>query len=144
MNNKLDIFEFLKNIDDNNITYINNLTDSQLKSIPVIVFTRWLSGTKNTKQLLLVNNILNRFVFSLDKHKKLLLYLMICCSNNRKNYRWYNKKTLNTNIKCEILSLYLNISLKEASNYIDFYSIDEIKQMGVELSVEKEKLNKIK
>jgi hypothetical protein len=145
MSNKIDIFDFLKQIDDNNIDYVRSLSDSDLKSIAPVVFTRWLSGCKNKEQLLLVNNILNNFIFSLDKDKKLLLYLMICCSKNRKSYKWFPKNSsINKNIKLEIISQYYNITYKDAKNYLDFLSIDEIKDMAIQLNFDKEKINKLK
>jgi hypothetical protein len=143
--NKLDIFEILKNIDNFDLEFFSNLTEEQRKSIQPLTIMRWLSGTKDTKQINRINSILNPFVFSLYKEKELLIRLLLCCSTSKKTYFWNKRiKQDRSSIRCNIIQDYYNCTYKEALLYEKNISHDDLMLMAEELGLDSEQIKKLK
>lgn len=86
---KLDIFALLAEIDRKNINYYDTLSDEEQKGFQPFVVMRWLSGTKDSGQVCLLNEITNRYIFNLSNHKGLLYRLLtVCTSGKTKRYAW--------------------------------------------------------
>ena len=65
---RLDIFETLRNIDKGNIEFYDNLDAEMRKQFAPIVVTQWLAGSGDPVHLMLINEYVNKYVFSLHKH----------------------------------------------------------------------------
>jgi len=151
-NHKVDIFKVLGNLNKNNSTFYDNLTNEEQKAIQPLVVMRWMSGSSDARQIYFLNELVNPFVFSLTHHKKLLVNLLsICGSGNFKRFKWIksaSKKTSKISISVEVVKRYFNYSTKEAHNaslalssevILDFagqlgYQPDEMKALKKELS----------
>lgn len=146
---RLDIFKVLKSIDSGDFDYYDNLTEDELKSLPMVVLSRWMSCTKNVKQLNGVNNLVNPFVFKYGvKHKKLLYYLMLVASSgSQKNYKWVprKKKGSSTPIACAVVAEYYGMSSKDAANYIkSTLDVNDVISCASALGYEDKEITKIK
>ena len=90
----LDIFALMSQLDVKDYDAWDNLTDEQRKELSPYMLLRWLSGTKDERQLVFLNELVNPLVFSLGDHKELLLKLLtVCTDGQRKRYTWRNFKS---------------------------------------------------
>jgi len=147
MAEKIDIFNILNKIDTKDRLFLDNLEISIKKSYVPLLVMRWMSGTKDAKQVFFINEILNPYVFSLSKHPGLLYKLSTCCSSgNGKRYNWLKgpsaKKSSSTVLNS--ISKYYNCSIREAEDYSKILSKDDILEC-VELSGEQsDEITKVK
>lgn len=86
---KFDIFEVLSALDSQNVNYFTSLSDADKKKIPLFVVQRWFSGTRDELQLLLINECVNPYMFSLQQHPSLLWMLLTAASSGvPRRYSW--------------------------------------------------------
>lgn len=143
--NKLDIFETLKHIDDFDVDHFSELTEDQEKTLQPLVVMRWLSGTKDTKQITRINSVINPFVFSLHKEKKLLIRLLLCCSTSKKMYTWNKrKKQEKTTLRSQLIQEYYDCSVKESLIYEKSILLEDLISMAEELGYDNEQIKKLK
>jgi len=93
MDKKLDLFKTLGQIDRKNYQAFSEFDDGQRKEFAPYVYLRWLSGTSNKQQVVLLNEFVNpvAFYFTLKdhSHKELLFKLMtVCTSGSGQRYSW--------------------------------------------------------
>lgn len=145
---KLDIFGLLNNINKKDVSYYSKLSEEEQKAFVPIVTMRWLSGTKNEKQIIFLNELVNPYVFSLHKHKQLLYNLMIVSASGiHQRYSWIKCKPKKTKTlpECErIVSEYFRYNIKQASDAIPLLSDDTILEIAEELGLQKEEVTKLK
>lgn len=148
MSEKIDIFEVLQNIDDCNFDYYDNLTEEQKKTISLFVVARWLSCTRNTKQIVAVNSLVNTFLYKMiSKHPKLLYKMMlISSSGTRKQYKWVPKKKKQSSKPetIKILSKFYDMSARQVEDYIDTFSLEDVISCANDLGADDSIIKKIK
>jgi hypothetical protein len=89
---KLDIFRVLKELAARNIKFFDSLNEVEQKAFQPLIVMRWLTGTKNKQQIFLINELLNKYVFSLSAHKGLLYKIMsICVADKYQHFSWVKK-----------------------------------------------------
>lgn len=143
--NKLDIFEVLKSIDNFDIDYFSELTPEQEKTLHPLVVMRWLSGTRDIKQITRINSVVNPFVFSLHKEKKLLTRLLLCCSTSKKTYSWVKrKKQERATSRSQLIQDYYDCTHKEALIYEKTISLEDLISMAEEVGYDNEEIKKLK
>lgn len=145
--NKLDIFELLRHIDDDDRGFLDNLADDQRKGFVPVVTLRWLTGSGNDAQLLNLNEVVNSTVFSLYKHPDLLYKLMLVATpKGRKQYNWVKQaKKEKATLRAEVIMRYFDeVSPREANEFIDLYTADEFVEMAEALGETKEYIQKLK
>lgn len=144
---KLNIFEVLKNIDNQNINFYDSLTEEQKNAFQPYVVMRWLSGTNNKQQIVYLNEFLNPYVFNL-KDKKLLYYLMVVnnFSSGREKYNYIKTTYSGTNKskKVKIISEYHNISTRKAEEVVDIFNKEDILEMASEMGYSDAELKNLK
>lgn len=130
--NKLDIWELLRNIDDNNRTFLDSLPPEQRKGFVPIVTLRWLSGSGKDGHLLNLNEVVNSTVFNLYKHPELLYDLMLVATPaGRKNYNWIKAtKKKKTTKQLDVIRRYLEVSPSEAESFAPLYESADILDMA--------------
>lgn len=130
--NRLDIWELLRNIDDNNRQFLDGLPEDQKKGFVPVVTLRWLSGSGNATHLLNINEIVNSTVFNLYKHPGLLYDLMLVATpTGRKNYNWTKAaKKKKVSRRVDIIRRYLDVSPFEAESFSPLYTNTDLLDMA--------------
>ena len=123
----LDIFSLLKAIDKFDLSYYDKLSEQEKKEIYFFLVQRWMSGTKDKKQIIYLNSFSNNKVWNLYKEPKILYMLMCACSTGSKKYSYPKRKKKEN--KSEVINAiiqYYNCSLKNAIDYAKILSSDDI------------------
>jgi len=143
----LDIFNVLEQADTKQYDMYSKLSDKEQKAYAPLVVQRWLSGTTDKQQIILINEILNPYVFALQKHKDLLWKLTtICTSGSKKRYTWskaiVDNHSDNESIKC--IKKYFNYNTKHATQVYNTIDKALIIDMAEELGYTDSDINKIR
>lgn len=144
---KLNIFSVLGNINKKNTSFYSKLSDEEQKSLQPLVLMRWLTGTSDLRQIYFINELVNPFVFPLNKHKKLLVNLLsVCTSGKFQKYKWikkHSKKQSNYPVSVSVIKEYFNYSTKDAIECLPLLSKDAILSYAIELGKQKEDIKSI-
>lgn len=148
MAEKVDIFDFLKRVDNSDFYYYSELPDDQKKTLSLVVAARWLSCTKNAKQLLAVNSLVNPFTFKFShKHPELLYKLMLISSSGaEKHYKWVSKKKKESSkpVTAQAIAEYYGISTAKADGYVPDFSLEDVLECANALAYDDAQVKKIK
>jgi len=144
----LDIFVLLKEIDQKNYNAWNSLTDEQQKQFSPLVTMRWMAGTFNEYQLIMLNELVNVLVYPLGNHPEFLLKLLtVCSSNGSKRYSWINynlSRPKRKGIAIKLIADHYNLSLKEANETLKLFDSKEIMELGESHGFQKDELRALK
>lgn len=142
----LDIFQLLGSIDKNDVSLYSKLSDEQKKGYTPLITMRWTTGTSDTKQILYVNELVNRYVFHLGKHPELLYKLQCAASSKQpKRYGWLAAKNTTKKIKgLDVVMDYHSFGPREAKAAMKHFGAEDILGMAEELGYQKEELAKLK
>lgn len=145
---KLDVFRVLRNINQRNKGFFSELTDEEIKAFHPLVVERWLTGTDDPSQIIFVNELVNRFVFSLPNDKELVYKLMtICTSGGFQKYQWTRTKSKyqsNLSATLKVIEEYFDYNQSQALGCLPLMSNEEILELADEIGCEKEVITKIK
>lgn len=145
MSDNISIFDALEQINRRNYSWFLSLTDKQQKGLAPIVLARWLSGSSST-QVLIVDEVLNPYVFSLYKHPYLLWLLMCTCSVTKyQRYNWIKKTATSTNHPKSIgcIQQYFGYSITKAKQVFNTINKDDILLMADDMGYDQHQLNEI-
>lgn len=143
----LDIFHVLSQLDKKSVEYYDTLTDGERKSIQPFVLIRWLSGTSDAAQVMMLNEVANPYLFSLQQHKKLMWELLsVCTSGKTRRYQW-NKMTNGSKskrpISTEVVARYYHYSMTEAKDAVELLGIKGVLDLAEELGMQPDEIKKI-
>jgi hypothetical protein len=144
---KLDIFDLLGKINSAKSGDIySKLSDDEKKGFAPLIVMRWLSGTSDERQIILLNEFVNKYVFTLGKHPHLLMQLMqVASSKTSKRYQWIGvKSNKKNNHSRKVVQEYFEMSAREVNLMNPFPGEVEIVQMADELGWQKEELAALK
>jgi len=145
---KLDIFEVLNAINAKDVEYYDRLTVEEAKTIQPLVLMRWLSGTSDEQQIMLLNEFANPAVFPLAKHKKLLWQLLtVCNTGTRKRYQWPKdpgKRTVTKPIATGLVQRKYGYNSRHAQDAVALLSDDAIYDMAFDEGMSGEDMTKLK
>lgn len=146
MERKLDIFDVLSKLDTKKFDYLTSLPEAQQKAFMPLVVMRWMSGTKDPRQITFLNEFVNPYVFQFTKDRDLMFKLMASCSDGRKHRYVWNKKTpqSSTPNSLKVIKQYFNYSTREAKMVLDDLNNNDIMQFAEELGFQKEEINNLK
>lgn len=140
-----DIFEFMKEIDSCNIDHYKNMPEEERKKIFLYLIQRWMTGTYDEKQILLINQFVNTKVFSLYKHPDLIYKLLCASSTGKKRYKWEGRKKKNAVTSLiEFLCEFYECSRQDAEQYATILDSEAILDMARDFGADKERISKIK
>jgi hypothetical protein len=150
MTKQVDIFDVLKNIDKNidknGLKFFNQLTQQEKGSVHPLVVMRWMSGCNSKDQILLLNSLVNPFVYKLHKHSDLLIKNLMVCSTGEKRYQWLKRSgkvpkfPKTTNILCD----HFNASIEEVQNYLKMTKTESIIECIDDLGLQSDEMKEIK
>jgi hypothetical protein len=144
---RLDIFELLTKINSARSGDIySKLSDDERKGFAPLVVQRWLSGTTDEQQIMLLNEFANPYIFSLGKHPHLLMLLLQACSTKtNKRYQWLGIKNSKKNIEAQkVVQEYYEMSSREVRLLNPFPNEKEVIQMAESLGYQKDEMQKLK
>lgn len=145
---KLDIFKVLNAANSKNQKFYQGLTEEERKAFAPSVTTRWMSGTSNAGQVMLINEFLNPYVFSLYKHPQLLWQLMTICNIGKSQKYTWNKlpgKKISSNPNAQkAVMQYYGYSSREAANALQLMDREDILAIVADLGWQPEEIAKIK
>ncbi len=147
MSYKLDIFALFDKLNSSKSGNIYaSLTDDEKKGFSPLIIMRWLSGTSDERQIILLNEFVNKNVFPLAKHPELLMRLLHAASSKTgKRYQWLgikgNKKNSET---IRAVGEFLDMSVREVRLLDPFPPNDEVMKMAESLGWQKDELAKLK
>lgn len=143
---KLDIFDLLAKLSSSKSGDIySKLSDEERKGFAPLVVMRWLSGTSDEQQIMLLNEFANPVIFPLGKHPHLLMQVLHACSTKvGKRYQWIGIKSKKKNVEAvKVISEFFGMSLKEARNVSPFPPAEEILSMAEAIGWQKEDIAKL-
>jgi hypothetical protein len=143
MNDRINIFEVLEKIDTVNIDYFQSMSQEQFKQVVPYVIMQWMACTKDKNQIVLLNEIVNKRIFSLHKHPKLLVYLLMACSDgSKKFYKWKKPsvKQLKFPKSVKVMKEATGYSTNRILEYMHVYSNEDILQYANELGYQQDEL----
>lgn len=140
---KYDIFDILGRLSMKK----REFTAEETKAIQPVVVTRWLTGTKSERQIYLLNCFANRYCFSLQHHKELLINLMtIACSGKFARHNWVKReaKSSKTKMSDAVVAKYYNYPLRRATEAANMLDDETIIGYAEEMGYQKEQLRDLK
>jgi hypothetical protein len=144
----LDIFDVLKNIDLKNYGFYDNLSEEQQKAYVPLVLMRWLSGTKDARQIVFLNELVNPGVFRVTNHKGLMHRLMcVSTSGASKRYNWMKanqKKGGSTPTLIKAVRQYYGYNSREAYDALSLLDNDDLLEIIYALGYQKDEIAKAK
>lgn len=142
MARSLDIFDLLGRLDSSKGIV---LTEEQWKEFAPYVVQRWKSGTGDPLQVVLLNEVVNPYVFSLPTHKPMLLSLLQSTTTGPKRYGWLGLKGAEKfPNKRKVLQEYYGYSNREISSLTVWPSDDEVMEMAQSLGWQKDDVAALK
>lgn len=97
MDEKITIFDILARIDSKDKQFYDNLPEAVQKAEHPLVLMKWMAGTSDAMKIVLLNEIVNPYVFNLHKYKPLVMKLLTACTDgNRTRYKWTKLKKAGT------------------------------------------------
>lgn len=144
---KLDIFELLGKINSSKSGDIySKLSDDEKKGFAPLIVMRWMSGTSDQRQIILLNEFVNKYVFSLAKHPHLLMQLLqVASSKTSKRYQWIGVKSKKkSNLMKRAVKEYYDMSDREVAMLSPFPDNESIMEMAEHLGWDKDEINTLK
>lgn len=138
---KFDLFAALRSIDSKDKHWYDNLSENTKKQVPPVVLMQWLMGSTNEFQTVVVNEVVNPYIFSLYKHPSLLCKLMVTTSSGKVGrYSWIKNtsKKIKYPSSVELLQRVYSVSAKEAKNMMSMISSDELIILASQLGWQKD------
>ena len=146
---KLDLFnEVLPNLSRKNEKFYKSLTEEQAKEISPLILMRWMSGTNDARQIYFLNELVNPFVFTLGKHKELLVDLITLCASGREQRYKFNKvkskKISKTPKTVNIIKEFFDYNTIDALEVLPIISNDDILSFAEQLGSQPPEISAIK
>jgi len=140
---KYDIFNILGRLSQKQ----RDFSEDELKAIQPLVVTRWLTGTSSERQITMINMFANRYCFSLQHHKELLINLMtIACPGKFARHNWVKRtaKSSKTKLSDAVVASYYHYPLRRATEAANMLDDDTIIGYAEEMGYQKEQIRDLK
>lgn len=145
---KNNIFEVLGHLNNKDAEYYSKLPEDQQKAIVPLLLQRWMTGTSDARQIFLINEVVNPFVFSLFRHRQLLWQLLSVVGPGKfAKYTWMSQKSeagQNKPVSTQVVADYYKYSLKHARDAVKLLTYEQVVDLAQELGHQPDVLAKIK
>lgn len=128
-----DIFKLFERTSVEDYSFIDSLSEDEIKKIGVYTLTMWAHGaTKNNMvHTVLTDAHFNEYVFSLSKHPRLLLKLwMFANSGDNTKYKFVKSVTNEQTKLYRMIARHYNCGIREAKEIVHLLSEDDIKELN--------------
>lgn len=149
-NYKLDLWGLLNKLDKKQIDIWKGYNDDERKEISPLIIMRWLSGTSDKRQIIFLNELVNKLVFQLGDHKELLIKLLaIANSGIPRRYYWLSQKSSasekhGAKKALLVIEQYYQCSHKESKSYLNMLEEADVIEMAESLGLQKEEIRSLK
>lgn len=129
---KINIYEALKKMNQQDICWFEHLTVEEQASLHPYVLLLWVKGAQKNYyvHMLLTNEYVNPFVFSLDQNHRQLLYKLICYANGLDDYsKYYFQKKDQQKKDQKIISYFYNVNKYKANDILTLISQEELEEL---------------
>lgn len=143
----LDIFSILGKLNKGDLTVWESLSEEERKGFSPLIISRWMSGTSDPLQIILLNEFVNKHIFKLDKdHPELMCKLLACCGTGSKRNVWIadSKKHKSSSMALEIIKEYYDYTTHEALSELPLLSNDDIIELAESLGYQTDEIKKLK
>lgn len=145
---RLDIFRVLGAADAKNAGFFDALTADERKELQPFLVARWMTGTFDAGQIMLINEFVNPYLFSLTTHKQLLWQLLTTCNSGKsKRYVWNKLPTKRESGKpnaVKVIRQYFKYSTRDAVDALGILSRDQIIEMAEQLGWQPDDIAKLR
>lgn len=117
-----DLFKFFDKLNQEQFEYVDQLPEDEVKKLSPFVLLMWMNGAKTNREAhtLLADEYVNDRVFSLQKHPRLLLKLLMASNGGIGNTRFSFEKSITKDqekLTRKVASFY-HVGYDEAKQYI--------------------------
>lgn len=139
-----DLFAFLSKLNHRDLTAFSKLTEEGQKAASPVVIGRWLAGTTDPLQLVRLNEVANRYIFSLGQDKALLFSLLAAsCSGNVNRCYWQKSPGAKSErLRIKVICETLECTSREAATYV--LPSETVVQWAEELGWNDDELKKLR
>lgn len=148
---KLDLFGLLSKLDKKQYDLWKSYNEQERKEISPLIIMRWLSGTSDKRQIIFLNELVNKLVFDLSgEHKELLLKLLaVANSGTPRRYFWMAQKSSASEKRgakraVAAVEQYYQCSPKEAKEHLRILDKEDVIQICESLGMQKEEIQLVK
>ena len=140
------IFQIIGNVRSKEHGWYEQASTDDKKVFSPYMCLLWLGFTKKDRMLLVLNEHVNKYVFSLHKHPELLWHLF-CAAGDKKfeklNFvkKEGNKKFTKTR---ELLSNYYGVGERETQLYLKNLSFEDVVDIAAFMGCDKDEISTIK
>lgn len=137
---KVDIFDFFKHMNNEDYDYVDQLSDEEVKGLSAYVLMMWVLGASKNKEarIILTNEQVNQYVFSLANHPRLLLKLLVSSNGlGPSHYKFTKVDGSSGTSDVQVVSKHYNVTEKDAKDYLKILpkkDVDELKKFYKEWS----------
>lgn len=145
MADALDLFGFLGQLNKRDQQAYAKLSPDAKKAAHPLVIMRWLSGTSDPAQIIRLNMVANRYVFSLGTEKELLFKLLAAACTGRVNRTTWLKGpgSSSTRLAIEAIKAKYECSTREAEEHLPLLSAQDVVLYAEDAGWDKELLKKL-
>jgi hypothetical protein len=138
---RIDIFGIIDKLQQKNRAVI----DQEEQAAPFLL-QRWLSGTNDELQILLLNDTSNEYLFSLNKQPKLAMSLLVAATSGNSNRCRWIKQTANKEhaLVNSVVAKYYGITIKEAKLHAAMMSKDDILDAACFVGLQPDEIKNLK
>lgn len=133
MSKKPDIFRLFRAINEGDYGYIDELSDEDVKGLPVYMILMWMHGAQSntSTHVMMTAEHVNPMVFSLYRHPRLLLKLLVAANGGIGNtrYKFVKSTTSNESAVIGYIAKHYQCGYEEAIEIKDLLSEQDLKEL---------------
>lgn len=143
MTTKFDIFPFLAKLNRGDFLAYQKLDSDDQKQVSAFTCMGFLSGTTDRLQVVLLNQFVNTYVFTLPK-EQLFLLMGISTSGRVGSVKWPGQLKNSNTGALKVISEFYECSSREALLMVQNFTQDEVVAMAEQLGYAEDDLKKLK
>lgn len=144
MTYKFDIFPFISKLNTGDLMCFEGLTDEDKKQVSPFMCMKFMSGTQDKTQIVLLNENVNTFIFRSSDKSFLFKLLAASTSGKTRSVRWPGQLKDKTSAFTNVIAEFYDCSLREAKLMEQNFNTEDIVQMAEQLGYIDEELKKLR